>query len=92
MMSKQHYNWAGWLLVVTFKSPLKVLTHEYGQMYKILCWETSNKSNDMVIIKTFPTCSCMDFLMMISNSLGKWGKWTLCKHIYHILWHVVFCE
>jgi len=29
--------------VVTRKSPLEVLALEYGQMYKILCGETSNK-------------------------------------------------
>jgi hypothetical protein len=28
---------------VTQKSPLEVLALEYGQMYKILCGETSNK-------------------------------------------------
>jgi len=29
--------------VVIFKSPLEVLAFEYGQMYKILCGETSKK-------------------------------------------------
>jgi hypothetical protein len=34
----------------------------------------------------------LDFVTMISNSLGQQGKWVPCKHMYYVLWHVMFCE
>jgi hypothetical protein len=44
-----------------------------------------------ITIGTFTTCTCMDFVTMISSSLGKQGKWVLCKHMYYVLQHVMFC-
>jgi hypothetical protein len=54
-----------------FKPPLQVHTPIYGQIYKILYDETSNKRQYEVKIKTFPICICMDLVTMISSSLGK---------------------
>jgi len=33
---------------------------------------------------------CLDFVAMISNSLGQQGKWVPCKHMYYVLQHVMF--
>ncbi len=92
-MSKQQYNqWeASWLLAATFQLPLHVLTPRYGQIYKILCGKVVNKMKYEIIIGNFPTCTCMDFVIMISSSLGKWGKWLPSKHMYYVLQHVIFC-
>jgi hypothetical protein len=33
----------------------------------------------------------MDFVTMVSGSLGKQGKWVPRKHMYYVLQHVMFC-
>jgi len=33
----------------------------------------------------------MDFVTMVSSSMGKQGKWVPCKHMYYVLQHVIFC-
>jgi hypothetical protein len=39
----------------------------------------------------FLTCTCLYFVIMISSSLGWWGKRVPCKHMYFELQHVMFC-
>ncbi len=36
-------------------------------------------------------CNCMNFVTMIASSLGGWGKWGHCKHMY-ILQHAMYCK
>jgi hypothetical protein len=69
-MSKQHFNWwkVGWLFEVTFKLPLEVPTIlKYGQIYKIICGETSNFKQYEVTIGNFFVCTYMDFVTMIAS-------------------------
>jgi hypothetical protein len=44
-----------------------------------------------VISGNFPTDIYMDFVTMVSNSLGKHEKWVTYKHMYCVLQHVMFC-
>jgi hypothetical protein len=41
-----------------------------------------------IIIGNFPTCICINFVSMMTSSLGYDGK---CKHLYYILQNVMFC-
>jgi hypothetical protein len=36
----------------------------------------------MIIINSFPECSCQLFKDMAAKSLGKHGQWANCKHLY----------
>ncbi len=89
-----HYNWreASQLLEATVNSPLEVHPPEYGQIFKILFGQNPNKKYYEVIIGNFlAACTCLDFVAMISNSLGQQGKWLPYKHMYYVLQHVMFC-
>ena len=35
-------------------------------------------------------CTCLDFMKMSSQSLGKKGKWVYCKHLYYVF--KFFCK
>jgi hypothetical protein len=73
---------------------LKVPALGYGQIYKILCGKVSNKKQYEVTIGNFPAYTYMDFVTMVSSSLGKQGKWVPCKHMdyvlqqCHVLWPI----
>ena len=38
----------------------------------------------MIIIDSFPECSCKYFKDMAAKSLGKRGPWKNCKHLYFV--------
>jgi hypothetical protein len=88
-MPKEQYN--QWEVSLLFQPPLDVLTPRYGQIYKILCGKATKKTNYEITLGNSPTCTCMDFVIMISSSLGTWGKWLPCKHMYYVLQDVMFC-
>ncbi len=44
------------------------------------------------IIGKFPRCSCVYFVTMLIASLGGHGAYVQCKHVYHILYMIIFCE
>jgi hypothetical protein len=92
-MSNLHYNWweASWLLETTINPPLEVPPPKYRWIYKILFCQNPNKKQYEITIGNFPTCICMDFVVMMSSLLGWWGKWVPYKHMYYILQHVMFC-
>jgi hypothetical protein len=92
-MLNLHYNWweAGWFLETTINPPLEVPPPRYRWIYKILFGQNPNKKQYEITIGNFPTCICLDFIALMSCSLGWWGKWVLCKHMYYILQHVMFC-
>jgi hypothetical protein len=88
-VSNLHYNWweVGWLFKVTINPPLENPLLRYGWIYKILFGQNPQK-NKKIKIKSynrFPTCTCLDFITMISNSLGRQGKWVPCKRMYYVL-------
>jgi hypothetical protein len=76
---------------MTINPPLEVPPLGYGWIYKIVFNQNLNKKQYEVTIGDFPACNCLDFVEMISNSLGWWGKWVPCKHMYYVLQHVLFC-
>jgi hypothetical protein len=86
-MSKLYYNqWeVGQFLEATINPPLEVPPLGYGQIYKILSSQKPNKKQYEVTIGNLPICSCLDFVEMISNSLGRRGKWVPYKHMYYVL-------
>ncbi len=43
-----------------------------------------------VMIRDYSVCSCMDFFSMMFASLGKWGLWVPCKHLYYILQYAMY--
>ncbi len=49
------------------------------------------KRNMKLQLRISQLCTCMDFVTMVSSSLGKQGKWVPCKHMYYVLQHVMFC-
>ncbi len=77
--------------MATFYLPLEVPISSYGRIYKILCGKTLNRKQYEVIIGNFLAYTSMDFVTMVSGSLGKQGKWVPCEHIYYVLQHVMFC-
>ena len=73
-MSNLHYNqWevGHQLFEAIVNPPLEVPLLGYGRIYKILFGQNPNKKQYEVIIWNFPTCICLDFVTMISNSLGR---------------------
>jgi len=58
---------------VTFKSPLGVLALEYGQMYKILCGEISNK-RQYGYNKEFPNLHLHGFFNNDFKLIGEMGE------------------
>jgi hypothetical protein len=93
-LSNPHYNlWeASWLFEVTINSPLKVSPPEYGWTHKILFCQNRNKKQYEVTIGNFPTCTCLNFVTMMSNLLGWQRKWVPFKHMYYVLYIVVTYE
>jgi len=91
-MSNLHYNrWeADQLLEATINPPLEVPLLGYGRIYKILSGQNLKKKCYGIIIGNFSIYTCLDFVAMISNSLGWQGKWVPCKHMYYVLQHVMF--
>jgi hypothetical protein len=57
--------------MTTFYPPLDVHVLEYGWIYKNLCGEAINNMQHEMTIGNFLACTCMDFITMISSSLGK---------------------
>jgi hypothetical protein len=92
-MSNLHYNqWeVGRLLEVTVNPPFEGSPLGYGWIYKILFSQIPNKIQYEVTIGNFLACTCLDFITMMSSSLGWWKKWVPCKHVYYVLQHVMFC-
>jgi hypothetical protein len=70
---------------------MKVPPLRYGQIYKITFGLTQPIKQYEVTIGNFPTCTCLDFIRMMANSLGDCGKWAHCKHLYLILQDVMHC-
>jgi hypothetical protein len=70
---------------------LKVPALGYGQIYKILCGKVSNKKQYEVTIGNFPAYICMDFVTMVSSSLGKQGKWVHVNTWIMYYNNVMFC-
>jgi len=84
-MSNLHYNqWeVGRILESIIDSPLGAPL--LRQIYKILFSQSPNKKQYEIITWNFPTCTCLDFVAMMSSLLGWQGKWVPCKHIYYVL-------
>jgi hypothetical protein len=61
----------------------------YGWIYRITLGPLENNKQCEMTIINFPTCICMNFIMMIKSSLGKWGKQVHFKHMQYILQHVM---
>jgi hypothetical protein len=45
-----------------------------------------------VIIGCYPTCTCIDFVSMLSSSIEKKGKCVPCKHLYFIFAKRMSCD
>jgi hypothetical protein len=56
---------------MTFNPPLEVIVPSYGPIYKLFCGESSSKKQYEITIGKFIAYICMDFVIMISSSLGK---------------------
>ncbi len=86
-MSNLHYN--GWevdqLLEVVINPPLEVPPPRYGWIYKIMSGQNPNKKQYEITIGNFLAYACLDFVAMISSSLGQQRKWGPCKHMYYVL-------
>ena len=52
-----------------------IVTFESRQSHKV--------SQYLITIGQFPSCNCPFFKDMASKSLGKWGQWVNCKHMYY---------
>ncbi len=71
-MSNLHYNlWeASQLLKVIVNPPLEVPPSRYGRIYKIMFGQNPNKKQYEVTIRNFLTCTCLNFVTMISSLFG----------------------
>ncbi len=57
-------------------NPLLLLTH--GWIYKIISSATTNQRQYEVIVGNFPTCICVNFVIMLLGLLGRQRKWNGC--------------
>jgi hypothetical protein len=51
-----------------------IFTSGYGQIYQIILNPIENYKQDEVMIGVFPACNYMDFVSMMTSSLGNHGK------------------
>jgi hypothetical protein len=51
-----------------------ILTSGYGQIYQIILNPIENCKQDEVMIGVFLACNYMDFVSMMTSSLGNHGK------------------
>ncbi len=90
--TQQQNKWeAGPIILVNILQPTNVPFPGYGKIYKIILGPTENCKQYEVIIGNFPTYTCIDFVLMMTCSLGIHGKWVHCKHLYYILQQVMLC-
>jgi hypothetical protein len=59
--------------------------------YIIISSPIENHKQYEVTNDNFHACTCMDFVLLMTGSLGACGKWVHCKHLYYILQHVMLC-
>ncbi len=72
MMSILYYSRreADQFLEATMNTPLKVALLGYGQIYKIISSQNPNNKQYEAVMGNFLTCIFLDFVNMISSSLG----------------------
>jgi hypothetical protein len=83
-ITQQHTNnWeASKLLLQCIAFPIvDVPPPGYGQIYNIF----SNDKQYDIIIGNVPICTCVYFVKMLASSLGGYGAYMYCKHVYHLL-------
>ena len=54
----------------------------------VVSLDTGKNNVYLITLCDLPSCTCPDFLKMISAALGKRGQWVNCKHIYYIFRYV----
>jgi len=83
---QQHKKWeVGHVLVTQILPPTNVHALGYERIYYIILGPIENRNQYEITIGTFLTCSCIDFVSMLTSSLSGRGKWVHCKHLYYIL-------
>jgi hypothetical protein len=80
----------GQILEATLLTPLNIPILGYGWIYCLLLGLLENCKQYEVMISDYLTCSCVDFLFTMASSLGKWGPWVPCKHLYYILQYAMY--
>ncbi len=91
-LSMQQINrWeVGRTLEVVVFPPTKVLPPRCGHIYTINFSPPPSTKQYEVTIGNFLNCTYVDFVQMMVGSLGGWGKWVHCKHLYFILQNVMY--
>jgi hypothetical protein len=80
----------GHVLVTQILPPINVPLLSYGWIYRVISSLIENCKQYEVMIDNFLTCTCIDFVSMFIGSLGGYGKWVHCKHLYYILQILMF--
>jgi hypothetical protein len=92
IFTQQQNKWeVGCVLLANILPPTNVPSPRYGSIYIIISSPIGNHKQYEVIIGNFPTCTCIDFVLMMTGSLSACGKWVHCKHLDYILQHVMVC-
>jgi hypothetical protein len=92
IFTQQQNKWkVGRVLLANILPPTNVIFPKHGKLYIIILGPIENRKQYEVKIDNFPTCTCMDFVLMMTSSLGAQGKWAHYKHLYYILQHVMLC-
>jgi hypothetical protein len=90
--TQQQNKWeAGRVLLANILPPTNVTSPTYGRIYIIILGPIKNCKQYEIIINNFPTCNCMDFVLMMIGSLGASNKWAHCKHLCIVL-HLATCD
>ncbi len=90
--TQQQNKWkVGCVLVTEILLPTNIPTLGYGWIYHIISSSIANHKQYEVMVGKFPTCICINFVSMMIGSLGGYGKWVHCKHLYYILQNVMLC-
>jgi hypothetical protein len=92
IFTQQQNKWkARCILLANILPPTNVIFPKHGKIYIIILGPIENRKQYEVKIDNFPTYTCMDFVLMMTSSLGAHRKWAHCKHLYYILQHVMLC-
>jgi hypothetical protein len=86
--------WAKVEVGQTLEATLLILSNiplpGYGWICFLLLGPLENHKQYEVTMSDYLACNCVDFVSMMALSLGKWGFWVSCKHLYYILQYAMY--
>jgi hypothetical protein len=87
--TKQANNYASSLTLKGHIRKVTMIPHPgYGCIVTLDSRALSKVQQYLITIGTFPECACEYFKDMATKSLGKYGGWASCKHLYFVFTNI----